>query len=44
MFQNMDRALQQQLLGTVTENFVCILYMPHWGYSGSITLDLLTHL
>ena len=44
MFQNMDRALCQQLLGAIEENFVRVLYMPHHGYSRSSTLDLLAHL
>ena len=44
MFQNMDRALYQQMLGTVKENFVCDLYMPHRGYRGSSMIDLLTQL
>ena len=44
MFQNMDFALLQQLLGAVKDNFVCVKQRPHRGYSGSRMLDLLTHL
>ena len=44
MFQNMDRALCQQILGSAEEKFVRVLHRPHRGYSGSITMDLLTHL
>ena len=44
MFQNTDRALRQQLLGTAEDNFARVLYRPRWGYSRSRTLDLLTHL
>ena len=43
-FQNMDCALCQQLLGTLEENYVRVLHRPHVGYSGSSTLDLITHL
>ena len=44
MLQNMDRALRQQLLGTIKENFVCVLHRTHLGYSRSNTLDLLSQL
>ena len=44
MFQNMDRALRQQLLGAVEENFICVLHRLHLGYSRSTTLDMLTHI
>ena len=44
MFQKMDHALRQQLMGAVEDNFVHVLYRPHRGYSGSNTLYLLTHL
>ena len=43
-FWNVDRALRKQLLGAVEDNFVRVKHMPQRGYSGSITLDLLTHL
>ena len=43
-FVNVDRALRQQLLGAVNDTFLRVLHKPHRGYSGSITLDLLTHL
>ena len=42
--QNVDRSLRQQLIGYVKENFVRIKHRLHQGYSGSRTLDLLTHL
>ena len=44
MSQNIDRALRQQLLGAVEDNFVRVPHMPHLSYSGSTILDLLTHL
>ena len=44
IFQNVDRALRQQLLGAVEEKNVQVKHRPHRGYSGSSTLDLLTHL
>ena len=44
MFQNMDRAFGQQLLGAVEDNFFCVLHRPHRGYFRSSILDLLTHL
>ena len=43
MFQNLDRALQKQLLGAVKDNFVWFKHRPQEGYSRSSTLDLLTH-
>ena len=36
MFQNIDCALRQKLLGTVKENFVRVLYRTHRGYRRSI--------
>ena len=44
MFQNMHRALRQQIIGAIKENFNRVLHRPHLGYSGSSMLDLLTHL
>ena len=44
MFQNIDRALHQQLLGAVKDNFILVLHKPHIGYIGSTTLGMLTHL
>ena len=41
---NVERALRQQLLGAVEDRFLRVLHKPHRGYSGSSTLDLLTHL
>ena len=41
---NVDRDLRQQLLGTVEDTFLRVLQKSHCGYSGSSTLDLLTHL
>ena len=43
-FENIDRALRQQLLGAVNDTFLRVLHKPHRRYSGSISLDLLTHL
>ena len=43
-FLNVDRALRQQLLGSVKDTFLRVLHMPHCRYSGSSTLDMLTHL
>ena len=43
-FNNVDSALHQQLLGAVKDIFLRFKYKPHCGYSGSSTLDLLTHL
>ena len=43
-FLNVDCALRQQLLGFVDDTFLQVLHKPHHGYSGSSTLDLLTHL
>ena len=31
-------------MGAVKDNFVRLKHRPHQGYSGSSTLDLLTHL
>ena len=44
MFQNMDCAFRQQLLGTVEDKFVFVLHRPHQGYSRSIMMGLITHL
>ena len=44
MFHNVDCYLRQQLLGAVEENFAWVKHRPHQGCSGSITLDLLTHI
>ena len=43
-FLNVDRALRQQLLGSVKDIFLQVKHNPHPGYSGSRTLDLLTHI
>ena len=43
-FRNVDRALQQQLLGSVKDNFIQVKHRPHRGYSGSSMPDLLTHI
>ena len=43
-FWNVDHTLCQQLLCTVEEKSVQVKHRPHQGYSGSSTLDLLTHL
>ena len=43
-FNNVDQALLQKLLGTVKDIFLQVKHKPHRGYSGSITLDLLTHI
>ena len=43
-FNNFDRALHQQLLGAVEDILFRFKHKPHHGYSGSSTLDLLTHL
>ena len=43
-FNNVDRALCQKLLGAVEDTFLRVKHKPHRGYSGSSTLDLLTHL
>ena len=40
-FRNVDHALCQQLLSAIEDNFVQVNHRP---YSGSSTLDLLTHL
>ena len=44
IFLNVDRALWQQLLGAVRENFVRLKHRTHRGYRVYITLDLLNHL
>ena len=41
---NVDRALRQQLIGAVKYTFLRVKHKPHRGYSGSSTLDMLTHL
>ena len=43
-FHNVNRSLRQQLLGAVEDTFVRVKQKPHRGYSGSSTLDLITHL
>ena len=43
-FNNVDRALFQQLLGVVKYTFLRVKHKPHRGYSGSSTLDLLIHI
>ena len=43
-FHNVNLALRQQLLGAVKDTFVRVKHNPHRGYSGSSTMDLLTHL
>ena len=43
-FVNVDCTLRQQLLGDVDNTFLQVLHKPHHRYSGSIPLDLLTHL
>ena len=43
-FTTVDRDLHQKLLGAVEETFLRVKHKPHHGYSGSSTLDLLTHL
>ena len=43
-FHNVNRALIEQLLGAVEDNFVRFKHKPHHGYRGYSTLDLLTHL
>ena len=43
-FNNVDRALCQQLLGAVEDTFLRFKHKPHRGYRGSSTLDLLTHI
>ena len=43
-FNNVDHALCQQLLGTIEDTFLRFKHKPHHGYSGSSTIDLLTHL
>ena len=43
-FHNVDRALCQQLLGAVKDTFMRVKHKPHQGYSGSSTLDLISHL
>ena len=43
-FSNIDRALRQKLLGAVEDTFLRVNHKPHSRYSGSSTLDLLTHL
>ena len=42
-FRNADHALHCQLMGAVKDNSVQVKHRPHRGYSGSSTLDLLTH-
>ena len=42
-FNNVDRALCQKLLGAVEDTFLQVKHKSHRGYSGSSTLDLLTH-
>ena len=43
-FNNVDRALCQKILGAVEDTFVWVKHKPHLGYSGSSTLDLITHI
>ena len=43
-FANVDRTLRQQLHGTFNDTFLLFFHKPHRRYSGSSTLDLLTHL
>ena len=43
-FRNVDRALRQQLLGAVEDNFVQVKHRPHQGYIGSSMLYFFTHL
>ena len=43
MFQNMDRALRQQIMGTAKDNFIRVLNSTHLEYSRSNILNLLTH-
>ena len=43
-FAKVNRAMCQQLLGAVDDIFLQVLHKPHYGYSKSSTLDLLTHL
>ena len=40
----MDRALHQQLLVSVEDNFARLLHRQHLGYRGPSTLDLLYYL
>ena len=42
-FSNVNRALRQQLICAVEDTFLRVLHNPHHGYSGSSTMDLLTH-
>ena len=43
-FSNANHALRQQFLGAVKDTFLRVKHKPHHRYSGSSTLDLLTHL
>ena len=43
-FHNVNRALHQQLIGAIEDTFMPVKHKPHKEYSGSSTLDLLTHL
>ena len=43
-FHNVNCALRQQHIDAVKDTFVRVNHKPHRGYSGSSTLDLLTHL
>ena len=43
-FSNVECALRQQLLGAIEDTLLQVKHNPHHGYSGSSTLDLLTHL
>ena len=42
-FNNVDRALCQQLLGAVKDTFLRFKHKAHRGYIRSSTLDILTH-
>ena len=43
-FNNVDRALCQQILGAVEDTFLRVKHKLHCRYSGSSTLSLLTYL
>ena len=43
-FKNVNPALCQKILGAVEDTFVWVKHKPHLGYSGSSTLDLITHI
>ena len=43
-FNNVDCALCQKLIGAVKDTFLRVKHKPHCRYSGSSTLDMLTHL